>query len=552
MFLRIFTKIALFLCCLSFLQINFGQNDSLVSESFLNKKTVEKIPVVPFYDTLFFINMNIGSFSAEQRAESITEKIKKIGKERGFHEDSLKVVVLDNFTEIVYKDMVIMGITPADAYATGEDLISLSHENKKIICEAIIDYKQKNDWRYILIHVSLALLVVVALFFAFKLVNWIFRSIEKYVEKLKEIKLKNVKQKSFNLLDESRLTKLILLGIKIVRILVIIVLCYFAITMLFSVFPPTRGIADKLFGFILHPLQKIWKSIGNYIPNLITLIIIVLVFRYLIKILRVLAGEIHKGRFKIKGFYSDWALPTFSIIRILMYVFMFILIFPYLPGSDTSIFKGVSVFIGAVFTLGSSSIINNVVSGFVITYMRPFKIGDRIKIGDIVGNVIEKTPFVTRIRTPKNEEVTVPNSTIMAAQTFNYTNSAKENKLILHTKVTFGYDVPWRQVHQLLLDAAARTANVLKEPKPFVLQTALDDFYAEYQINIYIHDANKMPAIYSELNQHIQDVFHEAGIELVVPHYAAQRDGNHTTLPEEYIPKDYQTPVFKMKVDKDK
>ena len=527
------SRIVLFLCCLYFFQPCFAQPDSLASDSLFLKKTAEKVPVVPFYDTLFYINTNIGSFSAEQRAESIAEKIKKISKERRFQQDSVKVLVLDNFAEIVYKDIVIMGITPADAYANGETFSALADDYEKIIGNAIVDYKQKNDWRYILIHVSLALLIVVVLYFTIKLVNWVFRRISNYVEKLKEKKIKNVKQKSFNFLDESRITKLILVGIKIVKIVIILILCYFALTMIFGVFPPTRGIADKLLGFILNPLQKIWKSIIRYIPNLITIIIIVIVFRYLIKALRILAGEIHKGRFKIKGFYSDWALPTFNIIRTMLYVFMFIIIFPYLPGSDSGIFQGVSVFIGVVFTLGSSSIINNVVSGFVITYMRPFKVGDRIKIGDLVGNVIEKTPFVTRIRTPKNEEVTVPNSTIMASQTFNYTNSAKENKLIVHTKVTFGYDVPWRKVHQLLLDAAARTSNTLKEPKPFVLQTALDDFYAEYQINAYIHDANKMPAIYSELNQHIQDVFREAGIELVVPHYEAHRDGSHSTIPKE-------------------
>jgi small-conductance mechanosensitive channel len=229
---------------------------------------------------------------------------------------------------------------------------------------------------------------------------------------------------------------------------------------------------------------------------------------------------------------------------------MFIVIFPHLPGSESPIFQGVSVFIGVVFSLGSSSIINNVVSGLVITYMRPFKVGDRIKIGEVVGNVIEKTPFVTRVRTPKNEEVTIPNSGILSAQTFNYTDSAKKHKLILHTDVTLGYDVPWRQIHKLLIDAAGRTTNVLKEPKPFVLQTAFDDFVVIYEINVYVQEADLMAIIYSELSQNIQDVFNEAGIEIMSPSYTAHRDGNKTVIPDDYLPKDYKTPPFNVKVEK--
>jgi small-conductance mechanosensitive channel len=276
--------------------------------------------------------------------------------------------------------------------------------------------------------------------------------------------------------------------------------------------------------------------------------VIVIIFRYLIKGLRYLAGEIHKERLKIKGFYPDWAFPTFSIIKTLLYAFMFIVIFPYLPGSDSPIFQGVSIFVGVVFSLGSSTVINNIMSGLVLTYMRPFMVGDRIKIGDVVGNVVEKTPFVTRIRTLKNEEVTVPNSSILSAQTLNYTHSAKLYGLILYKEVSVGYDVSWRQAHQLLLEAAARTSRIKSEPKPFVLQRALDDFYVVYQINLYIDDADIMIPVYSELNQHIQDVFYEAGIELLSPHYAAQRDGSHTTIPKEYLPKDYKASAFKVEV----
>ena len=185
--------------------------------------------------------------------------------------------------------------------------------------------------------------------------------------------------------------------------------------------------------------------------------------------------------------------------------------------------------------MGSSTVIGNIIAGLVITYMRPFKLGDRIKLNETTGNVIEKTPFVTRIRTPKNEVVTIPNSFIMSSHTINYSASARQYGLIIHTTVTIGYDVPWRQVHQLLVNAARSTKGIMSDPKPFVLETELQDYYPCYQLNAYIKDADKLAQIYSDLHQQIQDTFNEAGVEIMSPHYYAKRDGSATTIPTDYL-----------------
>ena len=226
-------------------------------------------------------------------------------------------------------------------------------------------------------------------------------------------------------------------------------------------------------------------------------------------------------------------MPTYHIIRFLLYAFMIAMIYPYLPGANSGVFQGVSVFVGLIVSLGSSTVIGNIIAGFVITYMRAFKQGDRIKLNDTVGNVIEKTAFVTRLRTIKNEIVTIPNSFIMSSQTVNYTSSARTYGLIIHSEVTIGYDAPWRKVHQLLIDAAKATPGVMPEPAPFVLETALSDFYPVYQINAYIQEANNMTTIYSALHQNIQDYFDKAGIEIMSPHYTAFRNGNASTIPKE-------------------
>ena len=210
---------------------------------------------------------------------------------------------------------------------------------------------------------------------------------------------------------------------------------------------------------------------------------------------------------------------------------MIAMIYPYLPGSKSGVFQGISVFVGLIISLGSSTVIGNIIAGLVITYMRPFKPGDRIKLNDTIGNVMEKTVLVTRIRTPKNEIVTIPNSFMMSSHTVNYSESARSYGLIIHTEVSIGYDIPWRKVHQLLIDAALATPGIQNNPEPFVLETSLSDWYPVYQINAFIQEADQMPKIYSGLLQSIQDKFDKAGIEIMSPHYIATRDGNESTIP---------------------
>jgi len=520
--------------------------DSLSTAAALARKSAAVAPVAPFRDTLFMIG-GMGTFSAAERAASITKKIKTISREGAFSRDSVVVLASGNTVEIIFGDGVIMSVTQADAQQRGMTQLALAGEYQQIIGDAIAAHKAHNDWKYVVRSVALSVTILLVLYLLIRLTGWLYRWVCEKVRRQKGRKIRGIKIRTFRLMDAERETQLIVSAIKIVRIAIVIILFYISIPLILSVFPHTREIADKLFGLVLTPVQKIVTGVVGYIPNLVTIIILVLVFRYLIRGLRYFAEEIDKGRLKIKGFYPDWAHPTMSIIRTLLYVFMFIVIFPYLPGSESRVFQGVSVFIGVVLSLGSSSVIGNIVSGLVLTYMRPFMVGDRIKIGEVVGNVVERTPFVTRIRTPKNEEVTVPNSTILSAQTFNYSHSARNGGLILHREVTFGYDTPWRQVHGLLLEAAARTADVLANPKPFVLQTALDDSYAEYQINVFIDDADKTPAIYSQLNQNIQDVFNEAGVEITTPAYSALRDGNRIAIPDEHLPAGYQPPPFNVK-----
>lgn len=504
-------------------------------------------PVISFNDTLFVVYSKLGPFSPKDRAETIQNKLIKLYERPDFNGDSLTVFNGEQSSDIMYIDMIILSVTDADALWLGKTRIETAHEYKEKIKNNIQAEIEENSLKNTLIRIGLALLTILGLFLILKYANKLFVLINSKVEQNKDKYLKGIKIKNYELFDKERMSLVVLFLLRVLKIIIILIVSYFFLTILFGIFPSTKGIAETLLGYILNPVGKMWKAIVSYLPNLLAIIVIMVVTRYILKFVHFLTSEIEKGELSLPGFYSDWAQPTFNIVRVLILAFMFIVIFPYLPGSDSPIFQGVTVFLGILFSLGSSTAISNMVAGIVITYMRPFKIGDRVKIGEVTGDIVGKNMLVTRVRTIKNEEITIPNSNVMSNHTINFSTSADNLGLIMHTTVTIGYDVPWKKVHELLLSSALDTIGLLKEPKPFVLQTSLDDFYVSYQINAYTHDANKQALIYSLLHQNIQDKFNESGVEIMSPHYKALRDGNTSTIPSDYLPDNYVSPSFNIK-----
>lgn len=513
------------------------------------KSITQGFPVNPFGDTLFFVFNRIGPFSPLERALRIKGNIEKIYRQGSYIPADLKIVEGESTMDIHYHDLVLMSISDMDALWKDSTKAELAYLYRNTLNQAIEQETENNSLKNILIRIAEVIMVILGIWLLLFLLNKLFYKSRQYIETRLDKKISSVKLKDYELLSGVRILQTTLWLHNMLRIGAIALSLYLALPLLFSIFPSTKPWGDKLIDWIISPVINIGASVLAYLPNLFTIIVVFMVIRYVIRFVRFLANEIEQGKLVLNGFHQEWAKPTFNIVRALLYVFMFIIIFPYLPGSDSPVFKGVSVFLGILFSLGSSSAISNAVAGLVITYMRPFKIGDRVKINDISGNVVEKTLLVTRIRTTKNEEITIPNSAILSGHTVNYTSTSLEQGLIIYSTVTIGYDVPWKNVHKALEDAALRTILVLKTPKPFVLQTSLDDYYVAYQINAYIREVNQQPKIYSELHQHIQDVFNERGIEILSPHYRAMRDGNTAGIPASYLPEDYEAPHFRIKTE---
>lgn len=511
------------------------------------RSTVSGFPVSLGQDTLFFIYAKLGSFSPKERAEADMKRILKLTEDYYYNADSIKITKSEFTTDINYEDQVLFSISDLDAMWMNSTREKLAEEYKITIANAIRVYKAENSWQAIIRDILLAALVLAILYLIIFSLNRLFRRIKTKIEKRRGDKLKGLKIKDYEFLDAKRLASVIFSLINILKWVLILTLIYLTLPVLLGIFPWTGGLAGQLISYFLDPIKHILLSIWYYLPNFFTIIVLLIFFRYLLRILSYFKSEIERGILKIPGFYTDWANPTFQIIRVLVLAFMVIVIFPYLPGSDSQVFKGVSVFLGVLFTFGSAGALSNIVAGLVLTYMRAYRIGDRVKIGEATGDVIEKSMLVTRIKTIKNEIVSIPNSTVMNSHTTNFSAEAAEHGLIIHTTVTIGYENPWRHIHELLIKAALATDLIEKNPLPFVLQTSLNDFYVSYQINAYTRVANQLHNTQSHLHQNIQDMFNEAGVEIMSAHYKYIRDGNQSTVPPDHLPEDYVAPSFRVK-----
>lgn len=520
-----------------------NQNDIL--------KTRNGFPVIGKQkEELFSIYTKSGSLSAAERASLISERIQEI-KFETFSADSLSIAKLENETDILYGKNILISLTSRDALANETTIDSLA-KAYLVIVEANLNQQTESFVPVnIFLKIGLTVLILLGLWLALKLIAFLDKKTILFIEKHKSKWLKSLTYNNYTFITPEQELTVILFLVRIVKWVLILLIVYIFFPLIFSVFEFTRGWSDYLFDLIWSSFKQIFTAIWSYFPNIIKIAAIILVMRYFMRFVRYIFSEIQDKKLEISGFHQDWAMPTFTIVRFLLYAFMFVLIFPLLPGSDSNIFKGVSVFLGVLLSLGSSSAIANMVAGLVITYMRPFKIGDRINIGNTSGNVVEKTLLVTRLRTIKNEEITIPNSAVLNGNTINYSSYGEQEGLIINTTVTLGYDIPYKKVNEALIEAALRTNAIQKKPQPFVLQTSLDDFYVSYQLNAYTKEPNKQALIYSELHQNIQDCCNEMDIEILSPHYRAQRDGSMTTIPADYLDKDYKAPPFHVNIQKE-
>lgn len=484
----------------------------------LSQELVQLAPVVVDGFELFHVR-GVQSYPAKKRAKDCASRIISIAANPAVKLDSLNIKEATATTQILSGKIVLVNISDTDAAFEGIERQLLAEARKYRIGKAIEGWRNDRDpsilKRNILFSLVVTFIFALGLWFGYMLHRRLQTKLKDQLDK----KIHDVEIKKMKLISRSQLMRILTGFTNLVWSGIILVAGYLYLDNVFTLFPWTRGFVNGLFSLIGNPLRTLWQGVVESLPDLAFLLVLFFIVKYILTMFKLFFKSLNDGNTILSGFDAEWAWPTYRLVRLALFIFALVVAYPYIPGSSSAAFKGLSIFIGVLFSIGSSSFIGNLIAGYTMTYRRAFKVGQRIKIGNHFGDVETIRLMVTHLRTPKNEEVVIPNSVILNGEVINYSTLAKQRGLILHTTVGIGYETPWRQVEAMLIDAAKRTPGLLLDPPPFVLKKLLGDFCVIYEINVFCPDPLTMNRHYNELHSNILDIFNEFGVQIMTPSY---------------------------------
>lgn len=495
--------------------------DSLMAEIGLSPAPAIKA------DTLIIQNRPIAVFRAYMMGYSPGERVTKMRERIG---ELLETAQKYDVTTLpVSQGMLIqMGgngifvISPADLDSlSGETLEDASKRAVDNLTLAIKTELEQRSLGYLLTAIGLTILATVIFIIIVAGIRRGHRYFYELLEKAARKGISKVNVSGVELIDTNRQLALVRRLADLLAWAAGLFMAYIWLTFSLRRFPYTRHWGDSLRSFMLSLLEKFGLGIIDAIPGLIAILLIFFLTRLLVRFIKGFFAAIETGRITMPWVYAETAPTTRRMVVFVIWLFALVLAYPYLPGSDSAAFKGLSVFVGLMLSIGSSGVVNQAMSGLILIYSRALKTGDYVRIGEVEGIVLSQGILSTKIKTIKREEITIPNSVILSTDVKNYSRLAGSEGVIVYTSVTIGYSVPWRQVHALLIMAADRTPGLRKQPPPFVGQVALSDFYVEYQINAYLEQPEKRLPTLAALHANIQDTFNEYGVQILSPHYEA-------------------------------
>lgn len=523
-------RIAMLLNEIQLLINNEKNTPSITNSSTTNEKEIEKLrnkmrgrPIVFEKDTLYYLYTSYGPYDIDTRVKYVEEKLKELYNDPYFVADSIKIKPAGDYLSVMYNDKTITGVSMVDALWENSSQTELAQRYANIIKNTIVKYKEQNSLKSVLIRLTELLLVLFIAFILVWAINRLFDFLKKITLNSEHRFLTSIRIRNYDFIKKPGIVKALVKLLAILRIVFLLFLLITIIPLIFDIFPSTQYLSKIIVQWISEPIKNVGIAIIGYLPHLFYIVIIAVITRYVLKILRFFALEIERGILKIKGFHPEWAHTTYVLARMMLWVLALVIMFPHLPGSDSDAFKGISVFLGVLISLGSSSAISNAIAGIVISYMRPFQVGDWIKSGEIIGAVIEKNALVTRLKTINNEDITIPNSAILSGATMNFTSIGKEIGLALNVQVKVRYDYSDNLVEELLIEAALKTNGISPKPHPYIFQISLSELNAVYELNAYTFHPENMYFIKSDLTKNIQSTFRQANIEIFSTQYVEIR-----------------------------
>lgn len=476
----------------------------------------------------------LSSFPAQKRAEAIRERIEAVAADLNLPSAALKTEAVESGTLVLAGETALMIVTDSDAELEQTSRDNLAALHRMRIQQAIDEFRHARTpdalLKAVLHAASATAVLAIGITVLLVLNRWLDRSVSRRLEK----RVHTVGIQSFEVLRSDTIWKVLHRLVLAIGIVTIAVSVYIYLQYVLALFPWTRSASNHLLNLAAGAAGRLGKSAVAIIPDVLILVVIYFLTRFVLRRARKFFDAVEQKRVAFTQFESEWAIPTYKLVRVVILAFALIVAYPYIPGSETAAFKGISIFIGLMVSLGSSAAISNLIAGYLMTYRRVFKVGDRVKVGDVTGEVVAVRLQVTHLRTAKNEEVTIPNSQILNSDVTNYTSLAGSRGLILHTTVGIGYEVPWRQVEAMLRTAAGRTDGVLAEPAPFILLTKLGDFAVTYELNAYVRETQKIARIYGELHRRIIDVFNEYHVQIMTPAYERDPEQPKVVPPEQW------------------
>jgi small-conductance mechanosensitive channel len=473
-------------------------------------------------------------FSPEDRANAIRATVPALVEQDGPLE--VRTAPLTGGVAVLVNGALLFRVLDGDVNReAGETANGVAADAARNLETVLAELREARDSSAFLPAIGYTLLATllgaVALWLVWRIQRWVIARLRAFAQRKREDLLP---QWGRHLVGPSALERLLVTPVRLLASLVALLVTYDWLAFVLQRFPYTRPWGEALFDNLFAVLSELAAGIAGALPGLFFAALIFYLTRVLTRAVRAFFDGVEAGRIPVAWVDEVTARPTSRLVNAVIWLFAFVAAYPYIPGTSSEAFKGIGVFVGLMLSIGSSGIVNQAVSGLMLMYTRAMRPGEFVRIGETEGTV-KSIGFVnTRIETLRHEEVSIPNAVIAATVTQNYSRLAGDGGVAVPTKVTIGYDTPWRQVQAMLLLAADRTQGIVREAPPRVLQTALLDFYVEYTLLVRVADPAQRLAMLGELHGHIQDVFNEHGVQIMSPNYEADTAEPKLVPPEKW------------------
>lgn len=490
-------------------------------------------PVLLQGNPVFEIRWGYGNFSPEHRAALISSKLKRVADDPTVKPE-IKLLPNEMAIDLMAGDVIMGSVFAGDGKAAGVSKEELAQQWKSAIERSIVDYRVRYSWQRRVGRLLAALLLIGLCVVAMVVVRRATQVLSNRTVVRLQNQVRQTQKQVFALIPNSQIDQVVPRAFRLLRMALSLALLIALFQLLLWIYPPTRTTASHLVSAVAAPLKDLAAKFWANAPNLLIVLIIGYVTWYVVRFVRFFFHKIGDRTIRFARFKPRWAETTQHLVSILIVICGLLVAYPYIPGSESPAFKGITLFIGVLASIGSAGVVPNMISGIMLTYMDPFEVGDVVKIGDTYGVVHDTSILSTTLRSHATELITIPNSKIWSSDIINYSRRVGDGASLVAT-IGIGYQTPWRQMEAILKMAASRTAGIRTSPEPYVLTSSLDQFNVTYQLHSFIDTGARLYEVKSHLHENILDACNEFGVQIMTPAYEGDPESAKVVRSDEWF-----------------